>query len=110
MGKFRIRGRFHVAMAAVIPRRSAVANCMILAFGELCNHHGGMIYRFLRLGGYIVIVSNTPAQTKKGKTMAPKTLTTVIWDFPVRIFNIARKKIDTFARDRALADERWLNG
>jgi len=42
--------------------------------------------------------------------MAPKTLTTVIWDFPVRIFNTLREKIERFARDRALADERWLNG
>lgn len=69
-----------------------------------------MVYRLFRPGAYMVTVSNTPTQTKKGKTMAPKTLTNVIWDFPVRIFNIAREKFERFARDRALADERWLNG
>jgi len=42
--------------------------------------------------------------------MAPKTLTHVIWDFPVRIFNMAREKIAKLIADRAEADERWLNG
>ena len=42
--------------------------------------------------------------------MAKRTLVTVIWDFPVRIFNTVRERIEKFARDRALADERWLNG
>jgi len=42
--------------------------------------------------------------------MASKTLTSVIWDFPVRIFNMAREKIAKVIADRASADERWLNG
>jgi hypothetical protein len=42
--------------------------------------------------------------------MAPKTLTTVIWDFPVRVFNMTREKIAKVIADRAEADERWLNG
>jgi hypothetical protein len=42
--------------------------------------------------------------------MTPKTLTPVIWDFPVRIFNTLREKIATIVADRATADERWLNG
>ena len=42
--------------------------------------------------------------------MTPKTLASFIWDFPVRIFNTLREKIAKFVADRALADERWLNG
>jgi hypothetical protein len=42
--------------------------------------------------------------------MKLETLTTVIWDFPVRIFNMAREKIAKVIADRAQADERWLNG
>lgn len=42
--------------------------------------------------------------------MTPKTLTHVIWDFPMKIFNTVREKIAKIIADRALADERWLNG
>jgi hypothetical protein len=42
--------------------------------------------------------------------MAQKTLLQFMWDFPVRIFNIGREKIAKKKADRALADERWLNG
>ena len=36
---------------------------------------------------------------------------TVIWDFPVRLFNIGRKKITKIVRERSAEDEgRWLNG
>jgi hypothetical protein len=42
--------------------------------------------------------------------MDPKTLTPFIWDFPVRIFNTLREKIARIIADRAIADERWLNG
>lgn len=42
--------------------------------------------------------------------MTPKALIHVIWDFQARVFNKGREKIAKVARDRAQADERWLNG
>ena len=42
--------------------------------------------------------------------MTPKMNMHVMWDFPVRTFNMARRKIAKIIADRALADERWLNG
>lgn len=42
--------------------------------------------------------------------MTLKTLAHVIWDFPVRLFNIGRDKFAKIVRDRAQAEARWLNG
>lgn len=42
--------------------------------------------------------------------MASQKNTHDIWDFPGRIFNKLREKIAKIIADRALADERWLNG
>jgi hypothetical protein len=47
---------------------------------------------------------------KKGKTMTPKTVAHVIWDFQVRVFNIGRRKVEQKLRERAQKEERWLNG
>ena len=47
---------------------------------------------------------------KKGKTMTVNSLTHVIWDFPVMLFNITREKIAKIIADRDDDDARWLNG
>ena len=39
-----------------------------------------------------------------------KKLATVIWDFPVRIFNIGREKLAQIFADRPEDEGRWLNG
>ncbi|MDB5525710.1 MAG: hypothetical protein JWM58_3473 [Rhizobium sp.] len=69
-----------------------------------------MVYRTFRLMAYIHPrqIHNRPK--KKGKTMTPKMNMHVIWDFPVRVFNIVREKIAKIIADRAQADGRWLNG
>jgi hypothetical protein len=47
---------------------------------------------------------------KKGKTMTKKAISHVIWDFPVKLFNVAAKKIRKRATDRKVKQARWLNG
>jgi len=42
--------------------------------------------------------------------MTVKSLTHVIWDFPVMLFNIISEKIAKFVADRNDDDARWLNG
>lgn len=37
-------------------------------------------------------------------------LLTVIWDFPMRIFNIGREKLTKIFADRPEDEGRWLNG
>ena len=69
-----------------------------------------MIYRLFGSPGYIIARQLHEEPTKKGKTMTLKTIIHVIWDFPVMIFNMVRGKIAKIIADRALADERWLNG
>ena len=69
-----------------------------------------MVYRIFRVRVYIGTCQMHLGLMKKGKTMSPKTLVQFMWDFPVRIFNIAREKIVKTIADRAQADERWLNG
>jgi hypothetical protein len=69
-----------------------------------------MVYRSFPLMAYINPCQMHHKPTKKGKTMTPKALTHVIWDFPMSIFNMAREKIAKIIADRAQADERWLNG
>jgi hypothetical protein len=68
-----------------------------------------MIYRSSIHPAYIV---NRQMQNslKKGKTMTPQALIHVIWDFQVRIFNIAREKIGRINAEREAHDARWLNG
>jgi hypothetical protein len=81
-----------------------------LAFGEMCNHCGGMVYHFGPSGGYINPRWIKRISMKKGKTMTVNLLTHVIWDFPVMLFNITREKIAKFVADRDNEDARWLNG
>ncbi len=73
-----------------------------------------MVYRLFRPLRYIIPRQphRTDEEMKKGKTMTMilKTITHVIWDFPVMIFNMLRGKIAKIIADRALADERGLNG
>jgi hypothetical protein len=45
-----------------------------------------------------------------GKTMTKKAISHVIWDFPVKLFNVAAKKIRKRATDRKVKQARWLNG
>jgi hypothetical protein len=110
MATVRFCARFHIDMVVLITLINLPANCVIRHPGEMCNHRGGSIYLLLALSFYIGVVSYTPDRSKKGKTMAPKTLTTVIWDFPVHIYKTVRQRIAKFVADRAQADERWLNG
>jgi hypothetical protein len=93
-----------------IARNDWLANNAKTHFVESCNHRGEMVYRPFRVAGYICPCQRDSNPEKKGKTMAQKTLITVIWDFPMRIFNMARKKIEKILADRAHAEERWLNG
>ena len=42
--------------------------------------------------------------------MTKNTITHVIWDFPVMLFNIAAKKIRQREANRQKEAARWLNG
>lgn len=42
--------------------------------------------------------------------MTKTSLTHVIWDFPVMLFNIGAKKIRKYVADRENEEARWLNG
>ena len=69
-----------------------------------------MFYRYSRLWGYIGIRQMQRNPIRKGKTVTSKRSIHVIWDFPMKFFNIGRKKIAKKLRERAQSEERWLNG
>jgi len=54
------------------------------------------------------VVGSTNFQ--KGKTVTQNTHIHVIWDFPVMLFNIGRKKFRKYVADRENQEARWLNG
>ncbi|MBL0372073.1 hypothetical protein JJB09_08535 [Rhizobium sp. KVB221] len=70
-----------------------------------------MFYRFHRRMPHIRFCQ-TATRSRKEKTMTlSKKHVTVIWDFPVRLFNIGRKKLTKIIRERSDEDEgKWLNG
>jgi hypothetical protein len=76
----------------------------------MCNHRGEMVYHRRPSGGYTNPRWINRISMKKGKTMTVNSLTHLIWDFPVMLFNIAREKIAKFVADRDDDDARWLNG
>ena len=77
----------------------------------MCNHLGGSVYRKAAFLLHIATRQINANPIQKGRTMtSSKKLATVIWDFPVRIFNIGREKLAQFFANRPDDEGRWLNG
>jgi hypothetical protein len=59
----------------------------------------------------ILALSDTTQPDQEGTTMTALTKRiSVIWDFPVMVFNMGREKLEKIFANRDEDEGRWLNG